>query len=150
LIALTGYQFVRAPAGFIPQQDQGYFITVIQLPPGSSLARTDEVVRKASKIALETEGVAHVVPFAGFDGATFPNASNSGVILVPMVPFEERVKKGITAQTVLNSLRQRFGVLQEALVLVIPPPPVRGIGNAGGFKMMVQDKGGAGLEALEA
>ena len=80
LIGLTGLQFARAPTGFIPQQDQGYLINIVQLPPGASLARTDEVVRRATKIVLDTPGVAHAVPFAGLDGATFTNAPNAGVI----------------------------------------------------------------------
>src|SRR5579875_2652941 len=150
LIALTGWQFSRAPTGFIPQQDQGYLITVIQLPPGSSLARTDAVVRRATKIILGTPGVVHAVPFAGFDGATFTNASNSGAIFATLAPFAERAKKGLSADRVLGELRQRLGVIQEAFIITIPPPPVRGIGNAGGFKMMVQDKRGRGLAALEA
>jgi hydrophobe/amphiphile efflux-1 (HAE1) family protein len=94
LIALTGWQFERAPTGFIPQQDQGYLITVIQLPPGSSLARTDAVVRQATEIALGTPGVIHAVPFAGFDGATFTNASNGGAIFTPLAPFAERAANG--------------------------------------------------------
>ncbi len=80
LIGLTGWQFARAPTGFIPNQDQGYLITVVQLPPGASLARTDAVVRRIARILLDTPGVAHVVPFAGFDGATFTNAPNAGAI----------------------------------------------------------------------
>jgi len=150
LIALAAWQFGRAPTGFIPQQDQGYLITVLQLPPGSSLARTDTVVRRAAKIILETEGVAHVVPFAGFDGATFTNAPNAGAIFVPMAPFSERAAKGLSAPRMLASLRERLAVIQDAFIIVIPPPPVRGIGNSGGFKMMIQDKRGRGLPALEA
>ncbi len=150
LIALAAWQFGRAPTGFIPQQDQGYLITVLQLPPGSSLARTDAVVRRAAKIILETEGVAHVVPFAGFDGATFTNAPNAGAIFVPMAPFSERAAKGLSAPRMLARLRERLAVIQDAFIIVIPPPPVRGIGNAGGFKMMIQDKRGRGLPALEA
>ena len=92
LLLATGWQFNRAPTGFIPNQDQGYLITVIQLPPGSSLSRTDAVVREATKIILETEGIVHAVPFAGFDGATFTNASNAGAIFSAMAPFEERVE----------------------------------------------------------
>jgi hydrophobe/amphiphile efflux-1 (HAE1) family protein len=150
LVALTGWQFARAPTGFIPLQDQGYLITVIQLPPGASLARTDAVVRRAAKLIQATPGVAHAVQFAGFDGATFTNASNSGAIFVPMAPFAERVAKGQSANSVLADLRRRLSVIEEAFIIIIPPPPVRGIGNAGGFKMMVQDKRGRGLPALEA
>jgi HAE1 family hydrophobic/amphiphilic exporter-1 len=150
LIGLTGWQFYRAPTGFIPQQDQGYLITVIQLPPGSSLARTDEVVRRAAKVILDTPGVIHAVPFAGFDGATFTNAPNAGAIFAGLAPFHDRVGKNLSADNVLGSLRQRLAAIQEAFIIVIPPPPVRGIGNSGGFKMMVQDKRGRGLDALEA
>jgi len=150
LIALTGWQFAHAPTGFIPNQDQGYLITVIQLPPGSSLARTDAVVRKAAKIIRETEGVAHVVPFAGFDGATFTNAPNAGAIFDPLLPFQERAAKGLSAERILADIHQRLSVIQEAFIITIPPPAVSGIGNAGGFKMMVQDKRGRGLPALDA
>jgi hydrophobe/amphiphile efflux-1 (HAE1) family protein len=150
LIGLTGWQFQRAPTGFIPEQDQGYLITVLQLPPGASLARTDAAVRKATKIILETEGVIHAVPFAGFDGATFTNASNAGAIFVPMAPFKDRAAKGLSAAHIRADLQQRLGAVQEAFVIVISPPPVRGIGNSGGFKMMIQDQRGRGLAALEA
>jgi HAE1 family hydrophobic/amphiphilic exporter-1 len=150
LIGLTGWQFERAPTGFIPQQDQGYLITVLQLPPGSSLARTDAVVKQAIEIILATPGVEHVVPFSGFDAATFTNAPNAGAIFVPMKPFHERAEQGLTADHILMDLRQRLGAIQGAFSIVIPPPPVRGIGNAGGFKMYIQDKRGRGLAALEA
>ena len=150
LIGLTGWQFERAPTGFIPDQDLGYLITVIQLPPGASLERTDAVVRQATKIILGTEGVAHAVPFAGFDGATFTNAPNAGAIFVPMLPFADRVAKGLSVDKMRATLQARLGAIQAAFIIVIKPPPVRGIGNAGGFKMIVQDKRGRGLPALEA
>ena len=77
LIALTAYQFIQAPTGFIPQQDQGYLINIIQLPPGASLARTDEIARKVTKMVLATPGIAHAVPIVGLDGATFTTAPNA-------------------------------------------------------------------------
>jgi hydrophobe/amphiphile efflux-1 (HAE1) family protein len=150
LIALTGWQFDRAPTGFIPQQDQGYLITVLQLPPGSSLERTDAVVRHAAQIMLKTPGIINVVPFAGFDGATFTNAPNAGAIFSALAPFKERHAQGLGAPQIIADLNKRLGVIQEAFIITIPPPPVRGIGNSGGFKMMVQDKRGRGLQALEA
>jgi HAE1 family hydrophobic/amphiphilic exporter-1 len=150
LVGLTAWQFSRAPTGFIPEQDQGYLINVVQLPPGASLARTDEAVREATRIILDTPGVIHAVPFAGFDGATFTNAPNAGAIFAALAPFEERVAKGLSADRILADLRQRLSAVEEALIITIPPPPVRGIGTAGGFKMMVQDRRGRGPEALEA
>ena len=150
LIGLTAWQFGRAPTGFIPQQDQGYLITVVQLPPGSSLERTDAVVRHAAEIIRNTEGVAHSVAFAGFDGATFTNASNAGAIFSPLLPFAERAAKGLSANRLLDELNTRLGEIQEAFIITVPPPPVRGIGTAGGFKMMVQDRRGRGPQAVEA
>jgi len=150
LIGLTAWQFERAPTGFIPQQDLGYLITVIQLPPGASLDRTDAVVREATKIILGTEGVIHAVPFAGLDGATFTNAPNAGAIFAGLAPFADRAGKGLTADHILADLQKRLNAIQSAFIVVIPPPPVRGIGNAGGFKLIVQDKRGRGAEALEA
>ena len=86
LIALTFFQFERAPTGFIPEQDQGYLITVIQLPPGASLERTDAVIREASDRLRQIDGVSNTVAFGGFDGATFTNASNAGAIFTTLVP----------------------------------------------------------------
>jgi HAE1 family hydrophobic/amphiphilic exporter-1 len=149
LIGLTYVQFARAPSGFIPPLDRAYFIAAISLPPGSSLERTDQVVRRASEVLLTRPGVAHAVTFAGFDGATFTNAPNSGVVFVTLKPFEERVKEKLVTANILNDLRAQMGALREAFVLVIPPPSVPGIGTGGGFKLYVQDRAGRGPRALE-
>jgi hydrophobe/amphiphile efflux-1 (HAE1) family protein len=148
LIGLTYFQFARTPSGFIPPLDRGYFITAVTLPPGSSLERTDAVIRRASEILLSRPGVAHTVTFAGFDGATFTNAPNSGVLFVTLKPFAERVKEKLKTDTILNDLRAQMQVLREAFVLVIPPPSVPGIGTGGGFKLYVQDRAGRGPRAL--
>ncbi len=150
LIGLTGYQFFRAPTGFVTAQDQGYLINVFQLPAGASLDRTDAVVKQATQIILGTPGVAHAVAFAGFDGATFTNAPNAGAVFSTLTPFAEREAHGQTQASIAAALRQRLGAIEAAFSIVITPPPVRGIGTAGGFKMYVQDKRGRGLPALEA
>ena len=103
-----GLQFVQAPTGFIPQQDQGYLINIIQLPPGASLARTDEVARKVTKIVLDTPGIAHAVPIVGLDGATFTTAPNAAVVFTPLDDFEERAKKGQSAQALIGALNKQF------------------------------------------
>ncbi|HEY4407881.1 MAG TPA: multidrug efflux RND transporter permease subunit [Xanthobacteraceae bacterium] len=149
LIGLTYLQFSRTPSGFIPSLDRAYFIAAISLPPGATLERTDSVVRKAADLLLKRPGVGHAVAFAGFDGATFTNAPNAGVIFVTLKPFDERVKDGLAAATILNDLRGQMQSLLEALVLVIPPPSVPGIGTGGGFKLYVQDRAGRGPRALE-
>ncbi len=148
LIALAGFQLGRAPTGFIPEQDQGYLITVVQLPPGATLARTEQVVKQATDIILKTRGVEHVAPFAGLDATTFTVGSNSGTIFSGLPSLYNHSLPGVTASTVLADLRARLSVIQGAYVLTIPPPPVQGIGNAGGFKMMLEDRAGLGSQAL--
>ncbi|HAT6976859.1 TPA: efflux RND transporter permease subunit [Legionella pneumophila] len=147
-ISITLLLFVYVPRGFIPRQDQGYFIVAIQLPAGASLSRTDAVINKAVNKILAIPGIAHTVSFTGFSGATFTNSSNAGAIFTPLLSFEERQRMGINYNDILKRLRQELSTIKEALIVVIPPPPVRGIGNAGGFKMMLQDRGGRGLDVL--
>jgi HAE1 family hydrophobic/amphiphilic exporter-1 len=149
LIALTAYQFQRVPTGFIPTQDLGYLIAVTQLPPGASLERTDQVVRRMSAILETVPGIAHTVQFVGLDGATFTNASNSAVVFTPLDPFEERTTKDLTADAILANAQRALSGIDEAVAFVIMPPPVRGIGNAGGWKLYLQDRRGLGMTALE-
>jgi hydrophobe/amphiphile efflux-1 (HAE1) family protein len=148
LIGVAGFQFARTPTGFIPEQDQGYLITVVQLPPGASLSRTEQVIRQAVDIILKTPGVEHVAPFAGLDATTFTVSSNSGTIFSGLPSLYNHDVPGLTANSVLADLRRRLSVIQDAYVLTIPPPPVQGIGNAGGFKMMLEDRAGLGSQAL--
>jgi HAE1 family hydrophobic/amphiphilic exporter-1 len=148
LIGIAGFQFARAPTGFIPEQDQGYLITVVQLPPGSTLGRTEAVVKKAVEIIMTTTGIEHVAPFAGLDATTFTVASNAGTIFSGLPSLYSHHIDGVTATTVLNDLRKRLSVIQDAYVLTIPPPPVQGLGTAGGFKLMLQDRAGLGSDAL--
>jgi hydrophobe/amphiphile efflux-1 (HAE1) family protein len=148
LIAVAGFEFARTPTGFIPEQDQGYLITVVQLPPGATLARTEKVVKQAVDIILKTPGIEHVAPFAGLDATTFAIGSNSGAIFSGLPSLYNHELKGVTAGSVLADLRQRLSVIEGAYVLTIPPPPVQGIGNAGGFKMMLEDRAGMGSQAL--
>jgi len=149
LIGLTVFQFRAAPTGFIPNQDLGYLINIIQLPPGSSLSRTDEVARRVTQIALDTPGVAHAVPIVGLDGATFTTSPNAAVVFTPLDPFKERAAKGQSAQSISAALNGGFAAVQDAFIISVSPPPVRGIGTTGGFKMQVQDTKGGPLAQLE-
>jgi hydrophobe/amphiphile efflux-1 (HAE1) family protein len=149
LLVLTWFGFEAVPTGFIPEQDQGYAIVAGQLPPGSSLERTDAVVREVIDKALTVDGVAHAVAFAGFNGATFTSAPNAMAIFTPFEPFEKRVKTGRNADVINADLRAAMAGIQESFVIVIPPPSVRGIGSGGGFKMIIQDRGGLGYQSLQ-
>jgi len=150
LIGMTVFMFQRVPGGFIPEQDQGYVIIAVELPKGASLERTDAVVRQATEIALKTPGAYSTAAFAGFSGATFSNASNAAAIFVVLKPFSER-EEGHTAPALVKSLTQALNSqIRGAQLFVIAPPPVRGLGTGGGFKMVVQDRSGRGLETLSA
>ncbi|NVN19857.1 multidrug efflux RND transporter permease subunit [Muricauda sp. HICW] len=148
LIAITGFEFNRVPQGFIPAMDQQYFITIVQLPPGSSLTRTDKVVREVLDLGLEIDGVENAVSFTGFDAASFTNASNAAAVFLTLEDFDVRNEKGLAYEDLLGTVRAKLSQIDDAIVLVIPPPSVRGIGNAGGFRMMVQDRGNLGTEEL--
>ena len=115
LIGFAGFQFWRAPTGFIPEQDQGYLITVVQLPPGATLDRTEAVVKRAIDIILNTPGIEHVAPFAGLDATTFTVASNAGTIFSGLPSLYNHSLKGVTATTVLADLRKRLSVIQRRL-----------------------------------
>jgi hydrophobe/amphiphile efflux-1 (HAE1) family protein len=147
-IGLAALEFSRTTTGFIPEQDQGLLLTIIQLPAGATLARTEKVVMQATNIILSTHGIEHVAPFAGLDATTSTVASNGGTIFVGLPSLYNHSIPGVTAASTLGKLRQRLSVIKEAHVLVIQPPPVQGLGSAGGFKMMLEDREGLGSEAL--
>ena len=150
LLALTYFGFTQIPTGFIPPQDQGYVIVALQLPDGAKLDRTDAVVKDAVRAARTVPGVTDVVAFAGFSGATRVNASNAAAMFPVLAPFAERVADGITFDDTVAGLRAALGAIPDAQIVVIPPPPVRGLGNGGGYKYQIQDRGGLGLERLAA
>ena len=149
LLFLTFNRLAATPTGLVPQLDRGYFIAAFQLPAGATLDRTDAVIRRASEILQSRPGVLNSVAFVGFDGATFTNAPNTGVIFVGLEDFPERIKAGLTKDAILADLRQQMFALREAFAFVLEPPSVPGIGTGGGLKGYVQDRSGRGLPALE-
>ena len=150
-LVLTFFGFKAVPSGFIPTQDQGYLIVFAQLPDGASLQRSEEVRKQISDIARNVPGIAHTVEFAGFSALDGTNRNNAVTTFLPLAPFEERIKDPrLNGFAIMAAVRQKFAGIQDARVLVFPPPPVRGIGNAGGFKIQIQDRRGAGLPALQA
>lgn len=148
LIGLTLFMSNHVPTGFIPALDQGYAITVIQLPDGASLGRTDKVVQRASQIIMDTPGIIHAIAFAGFSGATFTNAPNAAAIFTRFDSYRERAKQNLKAPELIASLQKRLSVIDDAFIIVVAPPSVRGLGSAGGFKMQVQDTAGNGFRSL--
>jgi hydrophobe/amphiphile efflux-1 (HAE1) family protein len=149
LVALTLAIFWATPAGFVPAQDQGYALAAIQLPPGSSIERTDAVLKKAVAKLLKVPGVDEAVMFSGFDGASGTQASNAGAAYVVFKPYEERAGTDRTELNIENDMRAALADMDEAFVFVIPPPVIQGIGNGGGYRMIVQDRSDMGYQALE-
>ena len=151
LIGLTGFGFTRVPSGFVPIQDKGYLLVNIQLPDSASLERTVEVTDAVEKISLETPGVAHTVAIPGSSFVLNANSSNYGSMFVILKPFPERRDPGLTGEAIAARLRERLRrEVPQARVLVFGAPAVRGLGNAGGFKLMIEGTGDVNFDALQA
>ena len=148
LIALTMGVFWATPTGFVPAQDQGYFLTVIQLPPGSSIERTDAVMKKVAARIVPLKGVLGSVMLAGFDGPSQTLAPNTAAAYVPLKSFKEREKLGVNLASIMAEAQKATADITEARLLIVPPPLIQGIGSAGGYRMMVQDMGGHGYADL--
>ncbi len=142
LIGLTGFQMSKMATGFIPDQDIGYQAVIVFLPPGASLDRTDAVVREVNDIILKTVAKpSHSSPVAGFDVTTSTIAPNVGTIFYGLPSLYGKHVPGVTAATMLPKVRAALAGIKDAVVIVINPPPVQGLGSAGGFKLMVEDHG---------
>ena len=150
LIALLVMCFRAIPTGFIPDEDQGYVMIAVQLPDGATLERTEAVMDRINTIALETPGVAHAITIGGYsllDQVVIPNA---GAVFVTLHPWEERTTAELQVGGVLAALQRQLAGIQAGICFALNPPPIQGLGTAGGFEYQLQDRGGAGLIQLEA
>ncbi|MGE4178927.1 MAG: efflux RND transporter permease subunit [Limisphaerales bacterium] len=148
LLALTGLGFKSLPTGFIPPQDSGYLIVFAQLPDGASLERTHKIITRAGEIARTIPGVNGTVEFPGFNVLVGANLPNAGTMFVSLEGFEHRKNPHKSAKAIMDQLYAKYDELRDALVLVLPPPPVQGLGSTAGFKMMIQDRADLGLNTL--
>jgi multidrug efflux pump len=149
LIAVTFGLFKAVPGGFVPGQDKQYLVGFAQLPDGSTLDRTEEVIRRMSDIALKQPGVESSVAFPGLSINGFTNSSNAGIVFVTLKPFDERKDKSLSGGAIAMTLNGKFAAIQEAFIAIFPPPPVPGLGTIGGFKLQIEDRVGAGYNALD-
>jgi len=148
LIGATVLLGRTVPSGFVPMQDKEYLISFAQLPNGASLDRTEAVIREMTDIALKRPGVQSAVAFPGLSVNGFTNSSSAGIVFVTLKPFAERKDPSLSAGAIAMDLQQRYAGLKEAFVAIFPPPPVMGLGQLGGFKMQLEDRGNLGYEAL--
>ncbi|TWT38460.1 efflux RND transporter permease subunit [Blastopirellula retiformator] len=150
LISLTAYGFTKIPVGFIPSQDKGYLLFDVQLPDAASRERTDAVVAELEKIVLDTEGIEHILAVSGQSFIQNAVSSNFAGGFIVLKPFDERGTVETGADHIAKLLREKFRHVQEARVSVFGAPAVDGLGNSGGFKLMVEDRGDNGLAVLQA
>ncbi|MGP2415519.1 multidrug efflux RND transporter permease subunit OqxB [Pantoea ananatis] len=146
LLAGAGWMFHAVPGGFIPTQDKLYLIGGVKMPEGSSLARTDEVIRQMSEIGLQTEGVAYAVAFPGLNALQFTNTPNSGTVFFGLKPFSERK---LTAAQINAEINAKISRIQQGFGFSIMPPPILGLGQGSGYSLYVQDRAGLGYGALQ-
>ena len=148
LLGCTWLMFRIVPGGFIPAEDKGYLIALIQLPDAASLDRTEQVVRQLSVLALQTPGIEHVIGFPGLSGNGLVNMENAALCFLPLKDFSERGTKALSAAGIVRTLSAKLASIPDAYILVVPPPAVLGLGTTGGFKLYIQDRAGAGYNEL--
>jgi multidrug efflux pump len=149
LLGLTYYGFQLVPSGFVPAQDKQYLVSFAQLPQGATLERTEDVIRRMSEVALAEKGVAGAVAFPGLSINGFVNSSSAGIVFVTLDAFAERKDPALSGFAIAQRLQQKFAGIDEAFIAIFPPPPVRGLGTVGGFKLQVEDRSDQGNQALD-
>lgn len=150
LLYLTYDLFVKTPTGFIPSQDKGYLLVNVRLPDSSSLDRTIQVMKRIEAVAGKSPGVRHTVAIAGQSILLGANAPNFGSMYVMLDDFHERAKHHLTGDVIGERLKHILDEeVQEGLVNVLGAPPIEGLGTAGGFKIVIEDRGDIGLDELQ-
>ena len=140
----------RLPSSFLPEEDYGYFLLNVQLPPAASLDRTDAVTRKIDALLQKTEGVRNFNTIVGFSLLTRVTASNNAFYFVQLAPWDEREEEGMDARSIVNRLNGALRrVAPEAVSFAIMPPAIPGLGSQGGFSLWLQDRGGASIPEVD-
>jgi len=149
LLAIAAvFVFKSVPSGFVPGQDKQYLVGFAQLPDAASLDRTDAVIRRMSDIAKSVPGVENSVAFPGLSINGFTNAPNAGIVFVTLKPFSERTSPELSGAAIAQQVNAKLGGIEDAFIMMFPPPPVNGLGTIGGFKMMIEDRGNLGYDKL--
>ncbi|MGE6223603.1 efflux RND transporter permease subunit [Aeromonas media] len=149
LLVLTYGLFQSVPGGFVPSQDKQYLIGFAQLPDGATLDRTDRVIERMGAIMANNENVEGTLAFTGLSINGFTNSPNAGVVFAMLKPFEQRRGADQSGMAVAAQLNQAFAGIEEAVVVMFPPPPVQGLGTTGGFKLQLEDRGGLGYGEMD-
>ncbi|MDB5878100.1 MAG: multidrug efflux transporter permease subunit [Variovorax sp.] len=150
LIGVTFGLFKVVPGGFVPAQDKQYLIGFAQLPDGATLDRTEDVIHRMGELVKKNPNVEDALAFPGLSINGFTNSSNSGVVFVTLKPFDQRKKKDQSGGAVAGQLNQAFAGIQDAFIVMFPPPPVAGLGTTGGFKLQLEDRASLGYDQMDA
>jgi multidrug efflux pump len=150
LLVLTYVVFTRAPTGFVPQQDQGRVFAAVQLPDSAALWRTQETLALTEQIARQTPGVAHTISISGVSFVQQAYGSNLGTVFIVLDPFEKRQTPDLSADAIMARLRKAWHAgIKDGVVQAYGAPPVPGLSIAGGFKLIVEDRAGLGVDNLQ-
>jgi multidrug efflux pump len=150
LLCLTYWSFQRAPSGFVPEQDKGYLLVNVQMPDAASVGRTRKVMAQIEEIALAQPGVKHTVGISGQSLLLNTNAPNLGALYVMLDDFTARRNESLSGPEIARALRAEFrNKIRDAAVGVFGAPPIDGLGSAGGFKLMVEDRSSGSAAALQ-
>ena len=148
IISVTFWQFLSRPTGFLPTEDQGFGVLLCRLPEGSSLDRNREVANKINDILKQMPGVWHWVTIGGFSFLDFANNPSVSSTFVQYKDWKER-GSALTQDVILGNINRQLSEIPEAQAFIVIPPPIRGLGQTGGFQMMVEDRGNLGLQELQ-
>ncbi len=150
LLLLTYWGFQHTPTGFVPSQDMGYLLVNVQLPDAASIERTQAAMDRIEKICLKVPGIMFTQTLTGQSLILSANGSNFGTMILILDGFANRHKPNLSGEAIAARVRQRLNdEVAEAEIAVFPPPPVRGVGRAGGFKLMIEDRGEVGPKMLQ-
>lgn len=148
VIGVVALLFMRMPNSFLPNEDQGYIIASIQLPPGATAERTGAILKKAEEFVLKQPEVADMVAVTGFSFSG--QGQNMGLAFIPLKPWDERKGKGQSAQELAGRITGALMGLRDSFIFVVSPPPIPELGRGAGFSFRLQDRGGNGHAALLA
>jgi multidrug efflux pump len=146
IIGAAGWMFTKLPGSFLPEEDQGYFISVIQLPPGATRERTLEVLSSAEQFFLKQTEVEHVIGVAGF--SFFGRGQNAAITFVRLKGWDERPNKESSATSVVQRANMAFFRIKQAMIFAINVPPIPELAAVGGFDLRLQDRAGLGRDKL--
>ena len=150
LVVLTGWLYQKQTTGFLPVEDQGYVIVAVQLPDAASLGRTEQVVARMNNVMRKTKGVENWFALGGYSMLDGTNTPNSATFFIAWEDWSKRKDPSLSQGALAALVRAEFADIKEAIIIVMVPPSIRGLGVAGGFQMQIEDREGVGLDELQA